>query len=169
MHVDLTSNASAASLRIGMAVSRYHADVTDALCRGARELFLAAGGNERLLTIVHAPGSFELPAICRAMALAETRAGRRVFQALVALGCVITGETTHDQYIAQSVVQGLTSITAQTGTPIAFGVLTCQSLEQARCRAMPLSAAGGSNKGAEAMRAAIETANIIRGLHTELR
>jgi 6,7-dimethyl-8-ribityllumazine synthase len=155
-------NLDASSLRIGVAVSRYHREITDSLLAGARDAFKQAGGAEERLQIVDAPGSWELTAICRTLAVLETRLGKPMFEALVALGCVITGETTHDQYIAQSLTQGLTAITVNTGMPIAFGVLTCQTLEQAKARSDTSSAGGG--KGAEAMRAAIAAANAIRDL-----
>jgi 6,7-dimethyl-8-ribityllumazine synthase len=153
-------NLDASSLRIGVAVSRYHCDITDALAAGARDAFTQAGGVAERLTVVDAPGSWELTAICRAMALLETRLNKPMFDALVALGCILTGETTHDQYIAQSITQGLTAITVETGMPIAFGVLTCQTLEQAQARAATTGDGGG--KGAEAMRAAIAAANALR-------
>lgn len=80
--------------------------------------------------------------------------------ALVALGCIITGETTHDQYIAHAVSDGLMRLSVSYGTPVALGVLTCQTLEQARQRA------GGSrgNKGAEAMTAALDAASTIHAI-----
>ena len=92
--------------------------------------------------------------VCRAQAV------RGDFDAVVALGCIISGETDHDRHIASAVATGLTMITVDTSVPVAFGVLTCRTLEQALARA------GGDrgNKGAEAMAAAIETARTLRGL-----
>jgi 6,7-dimethyl-8-ribityllumazine synthase len=163
------NNLDATSLRIGVVVSRYHREITDGLLNGAIEAFRQAGGDERDLTVVCAPGAWELPAICRAMAINRDSAQGGP-DAVVALGCVLTGETTHDQHIAQGVVQGLMAITCQTGMPIALGVLTCQSVEQAIARAMfPLSSASGSNKGVEAMRAAIWAANVVRNLELAAR
>ena len=91
---------------------------------------------------------------CRALAEIDT------IEAVIALGCVISGETTHDQYINQSIIQGLTTITTTTGLPVGFGVLTCQTMKQARVRA------GGAkgNKGEEAMAAVIEMANTLQAL-----
>ena len=151
MYRDITSNPDATDLVIGVVVSRYHAEITDHLRDGAIEFFHAHGGTEENLIVVGVPGAFELTAACAALA------GRGDVGAIVALGCVITGETTHDQYINHAVSQGLASIAVQTGVPVAFGVLTCSNFEQARARA------GGDkgNKGAEAMAAALETARTI--------
>src|SRR5262249_14479307 len=141
------SSPDATGLRIGIAVSGYHRKITGALCEGAIQAFRDAGGRERDLLIVPAAGAFELTAVCRALA------HRGDLDAVVALGCIIAGQTRHDRYLAAAVAAGLTAITVETGVPVAFGVLTCDSLRQARQRA------GGKhgNKGAEAMAAAIET------------
>ena len=154
MYGENQPETSASGLRVAVVVSRYHASITDAMCGSATACFRSAGGGADDLEIVYAPGAFELTAICRALA------ARGDCDAVVALGCVISGETEHDRYIASAVATGLTMITVQTGVPVAFGVLTCRSLEQARARA------GGDrgNKGAEAMAAAIETARTLRML-----
>ncbi len=144
--------ANANGLRIGLAVSRYHAPITEAMRESAIERFIEAGGSRENLNLVSAPGAFELTAIARAFAVRDD------IDAVVALGCVISGETTHDQHIASAVAHGLTMITAQTGVPVSFGVLTCQTLEQAQAR----SGGATGNKGAEAMTGAIEAACAIR-------
>ncbi|MHC4099298.1 MAG: 6,7-dimethyl-8-ribityllumazine synthase [Planctomycetota bacterium] len=151
MHTELKPNASAAGLRIGIAISRYHSVITEPMRDAAVKRFVDAGGGPGDLRIVSTPGTFELTAACGALA------ARNDIDAVVALGCVISGETTHDQYIASAVAHGLTSITVHTGVPVAFGVLTCQNMAQAEARA------GGEkgNKGAEAMTAAIEAARLI--------
>jgi 6,7-dimethyl-8-ribityllumazine synthase len=144
-------------LRIGLAVSRYHGTVTDRLREGARAAFVEAGGAPEDLVEVDAPGAFEL------VAIANLLARHPRIDAVVALGCVITGETTHDQFINHAVATQLAAITVATGTPVAFGVLTCQSLDQAAARA------GGDkgNKGAEAMAAAIETTRSLAAIRGE--
>jgi DNA repair protein RecN len=126
-------------------------DLAGRLRDGALDAFRAAEGDESDLVLVDAPGSFEL------VALAHALTSRADIDAVVCLGCVLTGETTHDQYICQAVAAGLAEITARNGKPIAFGVLTCQSIEQARARA------GGEkgNKGEEAMNAAIIAAQAV--------
>ena len=136
---------SARGLRIGIIESDYHQEICAGLSAGAVDAFLNAGGDSQNIVHVHSPGSYELVAI--ALALAE----RSDIDAVVALGCVLTGETSHDRYICDAVANGLINATIRTGKPIAFGVLTCITIEQARARA------GGSkgNNGVEAMHAAI--------------
>lgn len=159
------SNLDARGLRIAIVTSRYHGEITESMRQAAVEAFTRSGGLAGSLHQFTAPGSFELTAICSALAQQAQHNGRPVFDAIVALGCVITGETTHDQHIANSVTQGLTAITVQTGVPIAFGVLTCGTIEQARARSTQ-SPSSRQNKGAEAMMAAIETAVTIRAIHS---
>lgn len=135
-------------------MSRYHGEITNRLLEGAKSFFLSHGGSEENLIIMRTPGAFELTVACRALAEIDT------IDAVIALGCVISGETTHDQYINQSIIQGLTTITTTTGLPVGFGVLTCQTMKQARVRA------GGAkgNKGEETMAAVIEMANTLQAL-----
>lgn len=148
------SNASAQGLRIAVVVSRYNSEITGALLDGATRAFREMGGDADDLTIVHAPGAFELPAIVGACA----RTGRH--DGVVALGCLIKGETTHDTVIADAVAPALASISATTGVPVGFGLLTTATMDQARARA------GGDrgNKGADAMRACIETHHAIASI-----
>jgi 6,7-dimethyl-8-ribityllumazine synthase len=155
---------NATGLRVGIATSRYHTTITESMRQSAVEAFIMAGGEPHDLVESSAAGAFELTAIVQALAAMETRTGKPAFDAIVALGCIITGQTTHDQHIANSVTQGLTSIMLETGIPIAFGVLTCQSLEQARQRTIDADKSGGRNKGAEAMEAALQSARTIREL-----
>ena len=166
MHDTSATKLDASNLRIGIAVSRYHGEITAALLKGATQSFRDVGGRDEAIETFDVPGTWELTGICRAIAMLESGEGRPTFDAIVALGCILTGETTHDQYIAQSVTQGLTAITIETGTPIAFGVLTCQTIEQARARAglaaRPGAHGGTANKGVEAMQAAIAAALAVR-------
>jgi 6,7-dimethyl-8-ribityllumazine synthase len=169
MHIESKSNADARKLRIGIAVSRYHHEITDSMLRGAVDAFTRAGGDPSRLVTAHSPGAYELVAVCRAMSLFENDDGESMIDGIVALGCIITGETTHDQYLAAAVAQGLVNITVNCGVPIAFGVLTCQTMDQARVRAglapPPPGGKPAMNKGAEAMIAAIEAANAVQSLH----
>jgi 6,7-dimethyl-8-ribityllumazine synthase len=140
---------------IAVVVSRYNASVTDRLLAGAREAYGEAGfADDGRIVVIPAPGSYELPAL----ALAAARTGR--FRGVVGIGCLIKGETRHDQYIAQAVAHGLVNVTLVTGVPCAFGVLTVDTPEQAEARA------GGAegNKGAEAMHAVLDTIQQIDGL-----
>ncbi len=143
---------SARGLRIAIVESQYHHEICTGLSTGAVDAFMNAGGDSQDILHVHAPGSYELVSI--SLALAE----RSDIDAVVALGCVLTGETSHDRYICDAVAHGLVNVTIRTGKPVAFGVLTCITIEQARARA------GGSkgNKGIEAMHAAIAATRTIR-------
>lgn len=158
MYTQVPSSSDARGLRLGIVVSRYHETVTDALYDGALRYHEQAGGRADDLVVVRSPGAFELVAICRALAYEGG------FDAIIALGCIITGETTHDQHIAGAVAHGLTHITVSTGVPISFGVLTCRTIEQAQARA------GGDkgNKGEEAIAAAIESARAVRSIHGQV-
>ena len=138
-------------------VSRFNAEVTEGLLAGAVAALDAAGVSADARTIVRVPGAFELP--ITAQRLAES--GR--FDAVVCLGCLIKGDTMHFEYIAEAVSQGLSRVALDAGVPVAFGVLTTLTDEQALERARP----GEGNKGAEVARAAIEMASLFRTLDTE--
>lgn len=156
MHTTVPLAANARGLRVGIATSRYHEAVTSRLQEGALRAFRAAGGVDEDLVLVDAPGSFELVAIAHALA------ARADIDAVVCIGCVLTGETTHDQYICQACAAGLAQITAQTGKPVAFGVLTCQNIEQAQARSGgSAGVASKGNKGEEAMNAAVLAAQAV--------
>jgi 6,7-dimethyl-8-ribityllumazine synthase len=137
--------------RIGIVVSRFHADLTGAMLESARaELALSGIGAENVLT-VWVPGAFELPLVARALA-------QRVdVEAVLCLGLILKGETDHDRYVAQGVVQGLVQAGLETDKPVLFGVLTCATLEQARARALSRERGGREDKGREVARAALET------------
>ncbi len=139
---------------LAVVVSRYNASITDRLLAGARQAFEEAGGEAARLTVIPAPGAYELPGL----SLAAARTGR--FGGVLALGCLIKGETSHDRYIAEAVAHGLVQVTMATGVPCAFGVLTCDTSEQAEDRA------GGAhgNKGAESMDALIDAVREISAL-----
>jgi 6,7-dimethyl-8-ribityllumazine synthase len=142
---------------VAIVVSQYNASVTNRLRDGALGAYAEAGGDASSVAVVEAPGAFELPAL--AAALAKT--GR--YSGVVALGCIIYGETSHGEHIAGAVARGLVDITLQSGVPVTFGVLTVDTAGQAHARA------GGrqGNKGTEAMHALLETlaasAAIARG------
>ena len=143
-------------LRVAVIVSRYNATITDRLEAGAREAYAEAEGADGPLEVIHAPGAFELPQLAGAAA----RSGR--FDAIVALGCLLRGETSHDRHIARAVATGLTEVAIRFGLPVAFGVLTVDTPEQAEARA------GGArgNKGAEAMRAALQALGAARAIES---
>jgi 6,7-dimethyl-8-ribityllumazine synthase len=135
-------------LRLGVAATSWHVDIVDALLE--RALATAGKAGIEQPTVVRVPGTVELPVVCQELA--------RGHDAVVALGVVIRGGTPHFEYIASSAAHGITAAAAETGVPMAFGVLTTDSVEQAVERA----AAGPANKGREAALAAVEMATLFR-------
>jgi len=150
----ITIQPDATDLKMAIVVSSYHAWATDRLLEGAIDRWQRLNGSESNLTIAPAAGAWELVSIARALADTEQ------YNAIVALGAIIQGETTHYDEICRGVTQGLTDITIHTGTPIGFGVLTCQTTEQAEARS------GGAigNKGADAVSAAVHSAQTLRAI-----
>jgi 6,7-dimethyl-8-ribityllumazine synthase len=144
----------ASRLRIGIIVARFNQFVTDRLRDGAVSALREAGAAESAIEVFSVPGAFEIPQAARAAA--ET--GR--FDAIVCLGCLIRGETPHFDYIASAAAHGITAAAGETGVPMAFGVLTTNTTEQAVARAGD----GPDNKGREAAAAAIEMAALYRTL-----
>jgi 6,7-dimethyl-8-ribityllumazine synthase len=145
--VDVVEGApQGAFKRVAVVVSRFNGDVTNRLLESALDELDQAGINREDVTVMPVPGAFELP--LGAMALAKTRR----YAAVVALGCVIRGETAHFDYVAGEAASGLQLAALETGVPVAFGVLTTDNLEQALARA---------DKGAEAVRSALEMADLF--------
>jgi 6,7-dimethyl-8-ribityllumazine synthase len=134
--------------------SRFNETITASLRDAAVAALTEAGASESNILVLSVPGAFEVPQAARAAA--ET--GR--FDAVVCLGCIIRGETPHFEYIASAVAHGLMTAAAETGTPMAFGVLTTDTVAQATARSGP----GADNKGREAASAAIEMAALNRSL-----
>src|SRR5437773_4229259 len=127
----IDASGRAAGFRFAIVVSKYNDFVTDRLQAGALAALASAGVDQDLVTLVRVPGAFELPLAAQHAA----ESGR--FDAVVCLGCLIRGETPHFEDISSAVSQGLTSAAAATGVPMAFGVLTTNSVEQigrASCR-----------------------------------
>jgi 6,7-dimethyl-8-ribityllumazine synthase len=145
---------AAAGARFAVIVSRFNEAITGRLAAGARAALLEAGAAEDDITMFMVPGAFELPQAARGAG--ET--GR--FDAVVCLGCVIRGETPHFEYISAAVAHGLMEASGETGVPVAFGVLTTDTWEQAEARAGD----GRDNKGFEAAAAALEMAGLFRTL-----
>lgn len=145
------ADLDATGLRVGVVCARWHAELTDALLASAHAAAEAAGAT---VTVVRVPGAVELPVV--AQALAEHH------DAVVALGVVVRGGTPHFEYVCDAVTAGLTRVSLDARTPVGNGVLTCDTVEQARDRAgLPGSA---EDKGAEATRAALATAVTLREL-----
>jgi 6,7-dimethyl-8-ribityllumazine synthase len=144
----------ASGLRVAIVVSKYHDFITDRLQSGAVAALTAAGVSADCMTVIRVPGSFEVPAAAQHAA----EGGR--FDAVVCLGCLIKGETPHMEFIASAVANGLTAAAAATRVPMAFGVLTTNSVEEALARAGD----GPGNKGWEAATAAVEMASVVAQL-----
>jgi 6,7-dimethyl-8-ribityllumazine synthase len=145
---------SAEGRRIAIVASRFNDFIVASLLKGAIETWREHGGELEQLTVARVPGAFELPLAARKLCAS----GR--YAAVVALGCVIRGDTPHFEYVAGECARGLTSASLETGVPIAFGVLTVNTIEQALERA----ATAGANKGSEAMLTALEMSGLIARL-----
>lgn len=150
----ISAPLDASGLRLALVVSRYNALVTDQLLAGALDAILRHGGREEDQLLLWAPGAFEIPLLVRGVL---ERGG---IDGVVALGCVMKGETPHNDHIAAEVVKGIGTLSLQYGVPVGFGVLTPHTLEQALHRA----GAKMGNKGAEAALAVIESARALRML-----
>lgn len=134
------------AISVGIVVSRYNEAITSRLLDGALETLATAGMAPNAIQVTHVPGAWELPVMAQRLARMDR------IRAVICLGAVIQGETTHDRYINEQVSQSLGRIALQQDVPVLFGLLTCQSVEQA------LNRAGGSagNKGADCAQAALE-------------
>jgi 6,7-dimethyl-8-ribityllumazine synthase len=139
---------------IAVVVARFNDLITTRLLAGALDTLSRHGASNESITVVHVPGSFEIPLA------ADRVANSGKFDAVICLGAVIQGQTTHHEYINHQVAAGLTQASQSSGVPVTFGVLTCQTMEQAMDRA------GGKagNKGNEAALAAIEMISILKQL-----
>jgi len=147
----LEGEVSAHARRVAIVAARFNDFIVKSLIEGAVGAWREAGGDPRELMVARVPGAFEIPVVVRKLA-ASAR-----YDALVALGCVIRGDTPHFDYVAGECARGLQLASLETGVPVAFGVLTVNTLEQALERA----ATTGANKGAEAMRSALEMAGLL--------
>jgi 6,7-dimethyl-8-ribityllumazine synthase len=145
---------SAAGLRFAIVVSRFNSFITERLLSGAMDALTRAGGSADLIDVIKVPGSWEVPMI------AGEVARQHRYDAVICLSAVIRGETPHFDYVAAEAAKGIAHIAAETGVPVAFGVLTTNTLEQAIDRA----GAKGGNKGFDAAMTAIEMANLLRTL-----
>jgi 6,7-dimethyl-8-ribityllumazine synthase len=145
---------NAEGLRLAIVVARFNSFITERLLEGAVDTIRRSGGDVDKLTIVRVPGAWEMPVVARELATA----GR--FDAVICLGAVIRGATPHFDYVAGNAASGLASIAAESGVPVAFGVLTTNTVEEAVDRA----GAKAGNKGSDAALTAIEMANLLRDL-----
>jgi 6,7-dimethyl-8-ribityllumazine synthase len=138
---------------VAIVVSRFNGEITQRLLDSALDALEEAGVAEQAVLVMPVPGAFELP--IAAMALAKTRR----YSCVIALGCVIRGETPHFDFVASEAASGLQLAGIETGVPVSFGLLTCETVEQAEARV---------GKGAEAARTALEMADVFAQLRTTL-
>jgi 6,7-dimethyl-8-ribityllumazine synthase len=147
-------NFQNASARYGIAVARFNSFIVDKLLDGALEALQKHGVLDRDITIVRVPGAYELPVAVKKMAASDN------YDAIIALGAVIRGGTPHFEYVAGECVKGLSHVSMDSGLPIAFGVLTVDTIEQAIERA----GTKAGNKGEEAALTAMEMVSLLRQL-----
>jgi 6,7-dimethyl-8-ribityllumazine synthase len=155
----LEGQISAEGSRFGIVISRFNSLVTSQLLQGATDCLLRHGGSDDDLTVVYVPGSFEIPQAALRLAQSGT------VDAVICLGCVIRGDTPHFDYIAGEVSRGVGTVALQTGVPVAFGVLTTETLEQALERA----GAKAGNKGWDAAMSAMELLQVMGKIRTQRR
>jgi 6,7-dimethyl-8-ribityllumazine synthase len=153
-HVEL----DAAGLRFAVVVSRFNSLITERLLAGAMDALQRSGAAKEDVEVVYVPGAFELPLAAKKLV------GRGEFDALIAIGCVIRGETSHYDYVCSETARGVQLAQMDTGVPIMFCVLTCETQEQAMARA------GGEhgNKGFDSGLAAVEMARLSQKLNQKL-
>lgn len=142
--------------RIALLVARFNSFIVDSLLEGAVDCLVRHGAERRDLKIVRVPGAFEMPLVARRLAAS------RQYDAIVALGAVIRGGTPHFEYVAGECTKGLAQVGLEHDIPLAFGVLTVDTIEQAIERA----GTKAGNKGVEAAMSAIEMINLLRNLET---
>jgi 6,7-dimethyl-8-ribityllumazine synthase len=147
-----TGDLNAEGLRFAVVASRFNDEIVEGLLRGALESLTRHGAADDAVTLYRVPGAFEIPTVVRKLAVS----GR--FDSVVALGCLLRGDTPHFDFIAAQVTNELSRVAVDTQFPVAFGVITCDTWEQAVAR----SSSGSGNKGWEAALAAIEMANLFR-------
>jgi 6,7-dimethyl-8-ribityllumazine synthase len=150
----LEGSPSGADRTVGVVVSRFNGEISNRLLSSALEALAAAGVADERITVMPVPGAFELP--IGAMALAKTRR----YSCVIALGCVVRGETAHFDYVAGEAASGLQLAGLETGVPVAFGVLTVDTSDQAEARV---------DKGADAARAALEMADLFSQVRASAR
>ena len=153
MHTNSFKTVSGEGLRFGIIRARFNEEITQGLLDGALETFRSAGVKESDIVVVEVPGSYEIPVVAGAL----IRKGN--IDGVLALGCIIKGETMHDQYLATAVYNALANLSTETGVPITAGVLTVNNKEQAEVR----SGSTEMNRGHEAAATALEMVLTMKG------
>jgi 6,7-dimethyl-8-ribityllumazine synthase len=150
----IEGDLSAKELRFAIIVGRFNSFIGERLLAGALDALTRTGCPQENIEIVRVPGAWEMPVIARELAKAKRH------DAIIALGAVIRGDTPHFDYVAGEAARGLAQVAVESGVPVAFGVLTCNTVQQAVDRA----GAKSGNKGFDAAMSAIEMANLMRRL-----
>ena len=144
--------------RFALVAARFNAAIVDPLLAGAQDAFARHGVAADRLDVVRVPGSFEIPLVAQKLAESEK------FAAVICLGCIIRGDTDHYDHVAGAATNGILNAGLKSGVPVIFGVLTCETLEQAIHRA----GAKSGNKGFEAAVTAIEMANLLAVIRSQI-
>jgi 6,7-dimethyl-8-ribityllumazine synthase len=150
----LEGKLDARDLKLAIIVARFNSFITERLLEGAIDAFIRTGGSRENIQVIRVPGSWEMPLVATEVARQKSH------DAIVCLGAVIRGETPHFDYVAGNAASGLAHVAAETGVPVAFGVLTTNTVDQAIDRA----GAKSGNKGFDAVMTAIEMANLLKAL-----
>lgn len=151
----IEGNLDAKGLSFGIVVSRFNSFICERLLEGAIDALVRHGASDADITVARIPGAFEIPLA------AKTMAASKKFDAVICLGAVIRGSTPHFEYVSSEVSKGVASVSLESGVPVAFGVLTTDTIEQAVERA----GTKAGNKGFEAAVTAIETVNVLKALN----
>ncbi|HDC4047849.1 TPA: 6,7-dimethyl-8-ribityllumazine synthase [Staphylococcus aureus] len=141
-------------LKVAIVVSRFNDFITGRLLEGAKDTLIRHDVNEDNIDVAFVPGSFEIPLVAKKLASSGN------YDAIITLGCVIRGATSHYDYVCNEVAKGVSKVNDQTNVPVIFGILTTESIEQAVERA----GTKAGNKGAEAAVSAIEMANLLKSI-----
>ncbi|MBR9372584.1 6,7-dimethyl-8-ribityllumazine synthase [Staphylococcus aureus] len=141
-------------LKVAIVVSRFNDFITGRLLEGAKDTLIRHDVNEDNIDVAFVPGAFEIPLVAKKLASSEN------YDAIITLGCVIRGATSHYDYVCNEVAKGVSKVNDQTNVPVIFGILTTESIEQAVERA----GTKAGNKGAEAAVSAIEMANLLKSI-----
>ncbi|ABQ49610.1 6,7-dimethyl-8-ribityllumazine synthase [Staphylococcus aureus M1423] len=141
-------------LKVAIVVSRFNDFITGRLLEGAKDTLIRHDVNEDNIDVAFVPGAFEIPLVAKKLASSGN------YDAIITLGCVIRGATSHYDYVCNEVAKGVSKVNDQTNVPVIFGILTTESIEQAVERA----GTKAGNKGAEAAVSAIEMANLLKSI-----
>ncbi len=141
-------------LKVAIVVSRFNDFITGRLLEGAKDTLIRHDVNEDNIDVAFVPGAFEIPLVAKKLASSGN------YDAVITLGCVIRGATSHYDYVSNEVAKGVSKVNDQTNVPVIFGILTTESIEQAVERA----GTKAGNKGAEAAVSAIEMANLLKSI-----